>query len=200
MAYAGYWKLRTNSTDFVGSNNGTDTAMTYSLGHAKFNGTTSKITTSYTFPNGANNKSMALSWMSNDTNDRGWLVAGGTDNNGEAFGNFIQDIDGCYFHGNGGAYDATISSAYPLNVWNRTVITYDGTNLRGYLNGVLAVTKAMTLNTTNGVAQTWFGGRKNSDANGWFAGKLRDIITTSAVLAAQAIKTDYMLFKGKLQC
>ena len=44
-----YWRLDGNSTDSVGSNNGTDTNITYSAGNGKivqgagFNGTTSKI-------------------------------------------------------------------------------------------------------------------------------------------------------------
>lgn len=44
-----YWKLDGNSTDSVGSNNGSDTGITYSVGNGKinqgagFNGTTSKI-------------------------------------------------------------------------------------------------------------------------------------------------------------
>jgi hypothetical protein len=76
-----YWKLDGNSNDAVGSNNGSDTAITYNAGNGKivqgagFNGTTSKIV-------GANNTNVPLNatiqcWIKTSTIQVGLTFVGG---------------------------------------------------------------------------------------------------------------------------
>lgn len=84
-----YWKLESNSNDSVNSNNGSDTAITYSSGNGKigngagFNGTTSKIlvpdSTSWTMGNGDFSVSF---WVKRTISGALELLCGQSDNAG----------------------------------------------------------------------------------------------------------------------
>lgn len=195
----GYWNMIGNSNDNSGNGyNGTDNTVSYNKTFggdttiANYTGSSpSKTTTTAVFPSGSNAKSFSLWFDSDSATDRGWLIAGGSDVDSQAFGLFIQDDD-LYFHGNGGAYDVTLmTDTISQGTWTHVVITYDGTNIRFYLNGTLTVgPTARTLNTAASQA-IWFGGRKNGDANGWFDGGLTRIGVWSKTLSAEEVTTLY---------
>jgi len=151
-----YWKLDGNSTDSVGSNNGTDTSITYGTAYGKinqgadFNGTTSHIemSGSGTLDITGNNISISC-WFNLDT-----IPASG--NIMTFVGHYVSDPSltpsyGGYdlrIHNNSGTpeFDFVIhtGSTAPMvtyiytpstGTWYHLVTTNDGTTLRLYLNG-----------------------------------------------------------------
>jgi hypothetical protein len=193
----GYWDMIGNSNDGLGTNNGTDNTVSYNktfggdTNVANYTGSSpSRTTTGAVFASGANAKSFSLWFDSDSATDRGWLIAGGTDLDGQAFGLFIQDDD-LYFHGNGGAHDLTIlTDTVTQGTWMHIVVTYDGTTLRTYVNGSAGASAARSLNTASGQA-IWFAGRKNGDSNGWFDGGLSRIGVWSKELTSAEVTRLY---------
>ena len=189
-----YYAFEGDSSDSLGNYDGTDTDITNGLsyGHIEkgvdFNGTTSKIVTGASFATGASNKSMSFWFDSDSSTDRGWIVAGGTDNDGEAFGVFIQNDD-LIFHGNGASYDMTVITGITQDTYTHVVVTYDGTTIKSYINGSAGPTKTATLNTTG--TGIWFGERKNSDVDGWFDGQADEIGIWSKELTSSEVTELY---------
>jgi hypothetical protein len=151
-----YWKLDGNSNDAVGSNNGSDTDITYSSGNGKinqgagFNGSSSKIVLA-----DIGNYTSAITvqcWAKlNDVTsdlplvikpytslDAPYVQWGLKTQSGSAY--FQVAIGGQIKNASGG----TLSTG----IWYHIVGTYDGTNLKVYVNGT-AYTTAETgsLNT-----------------------------------------------------
>jgi hypothetical protein len=75
-----------------------------------------------------------------------------------------------------------------LNTWTHVAATYDGSNIRLYLNGVLAATRAQTGSLVSSTQPLRFGG----DAlwSEWFQGSLDEIRVYSRALSATEIQTD----------
>jgi hypothetical protein len=163
-----YYNFDTNSNDFSGnSNNGTDTAISYSnLGKvgnsATFNGTTSKISvpqsTNFDFSNATNDlpfsTSIGVEIVNNTTNYTIFGKNKNTANNGQ-YNLYIlsgkiyillwqNPVAGFYI---GRVTTATLSAS----TWYQIGITYDGsalsTGIKIYLNGV----ESTTTNFSSGV-------------------------------------------------
>src|SRR5664280_2692195 len=79
-----YFRMEGDSTDYWGSNNGTDTAITYNSGNGKvnqgagFNGSTSKITMSGCPITGSGNFSIFVWVKTSSTGARKEIVSSGT--------------------------------------------------------------------------------------------------------------------------
>jgi len=80
---------------------------------------------------------------------------------------------------------ATTSAALPLSQWNHIVATYDGSNIRLYLNGTLQQTTADTGSITAN-ANAFTIGRSASGSTGYFAGRLSRITVVSGRAVAQS--------------
>jgi hypothetical protein len=186
-----YWNMIGDSNDQNGGTyNGTDNTVTYNATFgsdtniANYTGSSpSKTTTGASFATGASAKSLSFWFYSDSATDRGWIIAGGSDVDSQAFGVFIQS-DVLIFHGNGGAYDYTILNPVTQSSWTHVVITYDGSTLQPYINGSAITSASRSLNTSSGVI--WFGGRKNGDADGWFDGAISRIgVWTRAITSGE---------------
>jgi glucose/arabinose dehydrogenase len=75
-----------------------------------------------------------------------------------------------------------------LNAWTHVAATYDGTNIRLYLNGVLAATRAQTGTLVSSTQPLRFGG--DSIWAEWFQGTLDEIRVYNRALSATEIQTD----------
>ena len=153
-----FYKLDANSNDSVGSNNGTDTAISYAtagkIGNcATFNGTTSTIAVGSTgFPSGNGARSMSL-WVKPTS-----LPSSGIYTELFSYGNgSSNDRNGIYLHNNGGTQridfgiygaDLEYTTTLPTTSWSYLTVTHDGTTARLYLNGSEVVNGARTLSTT----------------------------------------------------
>jgi len=167
-----YWKLDGNSNDVFGTYNGTDTSVSYSTTSGKivqggaFTRTgNSKIATTYQFPTGTNVKSFSVWFKPSSGRLRGWMIGGGTESVGTAFGLFLatDGVGDLYFFGFG-AGDVNFGNVVSASVWQHVVITYDGTNLVGYLNGALLSSTVKALNTGTG---NMYIGRRTSNTESW---------------------------------
>ncbi len=84
-------------------------------------------------------------------------------------------------------FTAAGTTAVPLNTWTHLAVTYDGTNLRYYQNGVLVKTTAHTgaINTSTGVLH--IGGDSSLDM---FKGLIDEVRVYNTALNAAQITTD----------
>lgn len=152
-----HWRFDANSNDFVGSNNGTDTDITYASGKvsnaAGFNGTSSKIS----FGNLS-----TLRLFTNGTNDIAGSITGWLKFNSTSGTQYILDkrdlfnatLDREYFilytsgelrfvlfdQTNGGNIRVAYSWTPTTGVWYHFAATYDGSGtsigMKLYINGV----------------------------------------------------------------
>jgi len=162
-----YWKLDGNSNDAVGSSNGTDTAITYSVPNGKinegagYNGTTSKITGSIAQPTSAYTVSM---WIKNggvtvaDTNYRLWDTqesSGAGEMTGITFAyNPNRDALGVknirVYHNNGAwANSDDLGTTIQDGNFHLVGVTWDGSNAAFYLDGAAVGGGAYSVAITN---------------------------------------------------
>jgi hypothetical protein len=148
------YKFEDNGNDVTGGLNLTESNMSYSSSGkfnkaAEFNGNNSSFTNgSITgLPTGTNPVSISY-WVYTDTSNQdaglvgyGRWNPGGT-NTGAASKYFGTMLSGGDLFFAGYYYNAAFSPAVtlPTGQWNHLVWTFDGTNLRAYLNGSLAGT------------------------------------------------------------
>ena len=80
------------------------------------------------------------------------------------------------------------ASQLPLNAWTHLATTYDGANVRLYLNGALAATRAATGSITVSTGALQIGG--NSVWSEWFKGLIDEVRVYSRALSADEIAAD----------
>ena len=80
------------------------------------------------------------------------------------------------------------SSALPLNAWSHITATYDGANLRFYVNGVLVTTKASTGAMPNTANALHIGG--NAVWGEYFSGLIDEVRIYNRALSASEIELD----------
>jgi hypothetical protein len=84
------------------------------------------------------------------------------------------------------------TAAIPLNAWTHLAATYDGANMRYYVNGVLVGTTAGTgsINVANGALR--IGGNNSAPAGQgeWFQGLIDEVRVYNRALSAAEIATD----------
>ncbi len=89
----------------------------------------------------------------------------------------------------GGTYgDAYGTAALPANTWSYLAETYDGSNLRLYVNGSLVATTAHTGSITTSTNQLQIGG--DSIYGQYFAGMIDEVRIYNTALTATQIQTD----------
>jgi hypothetical protein len=87
-----------------------------------------------------------------------------------------------------GEKDTRGTAQLAVNTWTHLAATYDGANLRLYVNGVQASSKADTGNLPNSTGALRIGG--NSVWSEWFAGQIDEVRVYTRALTAAEITTD----------
>jgi hypothetical protein len=88
----------------------------------------------------------------------------------------------------GADVEAAGTSVLPLNTWSHLAVTYDGANIRLYVNGTQVGTKAQTGNITSSTSPLRFGG--DSPWGEYFNGLIDEVRVYSVALTAAQIQTD----------
>ncbi len=164
-----YYKYEGNSNDSVGSNNGTDTSITYGSSYGKinqgalFNGSSSKIISTPTIPT---NTLTIAAWVNWDgtlsTNWRSMVIAGNL--TGSAMGLFISSGNFWTVSGSTGATDL-ISSTTATTGWHFIVgnlsfgqftLWLDGTQIATGSKNPGTISNNLTVGT--GINPDWFPG------------------------------------------
>ena len=132
-----------------------------SAGSTSFDGTSSDgISFDYEFPLGTNPKSITMWFKCNDVSSDGYLFSGGNASTNQWFTAKVASA-GVTFEGH--SNDHLASQTILNNKWYHLAITYDGTDLLTYIDGILKDTAAsIGLNTAAG---DFYLGRRNSDTS-----------------------------------
>ena len=86
------------------------------------------------------------------------------------------------------------STTFTPNVWKNYTITYDGTTLKGYGDGVAANTSTNTVNTSTAMNCLIAKGAYNLTP---YSGDMSSILIYDRALSAQEIKQNYQAQKGR---
>lgn len=205
---AAYWRFEGNSNDSKGSNNGTDTAITYSIPDGKFgqgatfNGSTSEIT----IPDAAALKPTGTfsiaAWIKTSKLNSNTIfqsfssapVAGfyfSVGNTNGKVGLVVGNNTGSTANVNYKTADSTTS--VNDNIWHHVAGVYNGTDIRIYVDGVLETTVAWAGGVAYGASnlvrigcQTDFGPEQN-----FYNGQLDDLGLWSTALTAAQVESLY---------
>lgn len=189
-----YYKLDGNSNDSVGSNNGTDTSISYSSSYGKinqgasFNGSSSKIWT---------NNNLGLSTSSDKTFGMWYYRTGGTtsftlDYRNNSGGNFSLTF---YTNSTGGIIfnckgtDVVTSSNLSTNTWYYLTTVISGSTLTAYVNGVSIGSGTIGSGTTN--ANNFSLSSYADTPGGYFQGYIDEVGIWSRVLSSGEVSELY---------
>ena len=187
-----YYKM-SDATDQIGGNNLTNSNVNFNtegkFGFAgKFNGSNSKLTISNSsfLPQGNNSRSISC-WIKTTGGSSDGVIGYGNAVNSQAFFIYINNENklGIFAYYNNTTGNIAISN----NTWNHVVATYDGTNCRLYVNGVLDFTAAKTLNTGNGEFR--IGGVNWNNSSEFFPGDIDQIRIYNSAISAANVTTLY---------
>jgi beta-glucanase (GH16 family)/uncharacterized membrane protein len=109
----------------------------------------------------------------------GVSYAFGTDGSGNAIG---------FLHPAGGSDIGITGTSIPLNTWTHLAATYDGATFRVYVNGVQAVSRALTGSIETSSAPLRIGG--NAPFGQYFSGLIDEVRVYNRALTATAIQAD----------
>lgn len=179
----GYWRLSetsgTTAVDVTGNHNGTISASGVTLGAVgaiisdadtamAFNGSTGSVTiTSAAFDPSGTKPFTIAAWVnpsSIDTNFRRICGREGTVNHG-AFLMWQSAAGWGFLRGDSGAGNDTVFGGTPSSGYSFIVGTYDGVNMRLYVNGSLVGTQASSRSVDVGTSSLLIGGT-NASLNG----------------------------------
>jgi hypothetical protein len=93
-----------------------------------------------------------------------------------------------YVNIGGADRNATGGAAIPLNAWSHLTTTYDGASLKLYVNGVLAVTTAVTGSVAASTAVLRIGG--NSVWGEYFSGLIDEVRVYNRALSPSEVQSD----------
>ena len=145
-----------------------------------------KINTTLTPPTGANNRTISV-WFKTGVNAFENICGYGTVAAKQGFDIVTYTNGTVGVHGVNTQVEA--SGTFVLNEWNHYAVTYDGTILRGYVNGQPVNTSTIALNTGTNVNFT-IGAGAYTPANG-FSGDVSNIAIWNSVLTASNVSTIY---------
>jgi hypothetical protein len=196
----GWWPFNGNANDESGNgNNGTVNGASLTsdrFGNSNhsfnFDGIGNNITTNFIFPTGNQPKSFSLWFTTNHINDRTWIISNNLACNAQnsqdkGFGLFMDgdpnnggssQTPSLIFNGMGQNSDLYFLNTYfSASNWYHIVVTYDGSVLNSFFNGVYNNSISVTLNTIGN--NVLFGSRTNPYVNGcpeeYHDGKIDDI-------------------------
>lgn len=194
------WSMEGNSNDNKGSNNGSDTAMTYNNSYGKylqgalFNGTTSKILLS-SAPSIQTPPFTWAGWIKVPSYGVEYIIAGGTAHEP----NIFLDGAGKIHFGDYGTADVAANTAIGTGAFAFFAVTYQGTTPHFYLNGQPDGTPSFTFTPVTG---TFYFGDDGTGSNR-FTGDLDEWSMWSRVLSDAEILQLYasgggMHFNGSI--
>lgn len=156
-----YYKMQGNSTDSVGSNNGTDTAITYSDANGKIgngagvNGTTSQIiidALGSTFSSGNSYSVSAWVYVASSFTGQPFSAVTTTTWGVGAFEFSVRGTSGLNIEFTGVSWLSgtlfSVTGATTSNSWNHIVAVSDGSTKNLYINGTLANTTSTSVSQT----------------------------------------------------
>ena len=155
------YRLNSNADDSSGNYDGTATNVTYVSGHidnaGSFNGSSSYVTLPTSMP--INFSSFTFSaWckvnsLPSNTAAIGEIRFTGSYPNHHLIGIYASQVNGKYRYLFRNKVDNQIdfeANAPTLSTWNLFTLSYDGTTLNGYLNGVSVLSQAFTVTSSTG--------------------------------------------------
>lgn len=200
-----YWEMEGNSSDSKDSNTGTDTAITYNSGNGKFtqgaglNGTTSNIS----LGNPSNLKitgNWTISAWIRTSNDGSiieiWSWDGSKRGGIHLAINGSLEIESAKNTGNvlGTDYQTCSGGSVKDGIFHHVVGTWDGSNLRAYVDSALVNTVAWANAAAYQTNPFYIGARYFSGSiNSNFNGAIDDVAVFSRALSASEIA---LLFNG----
>lgn len=156
-----YYKFQGNSNDSVGSNNGSDTSITYSTGNGKidqgagFNGSTSQI--AYSTSSSLSTALTFSMWIKPTSVTTRQGVFAKTDGIGNSTTSWIVELTAAgkmslNLSAGGSSVTVQSTSSISAGVWTYVCCTWDGSTVTWYLNGSSDNTGAAIL-TINNITQ-----------------------------------------------
>ena len=194
-----YYKLDGNSNDSVGSNNGTDTSITYGSSYGKinqgasFNGSSSYINTGSGYGISGSGSFTMSAWIKGSVISSNHCIAGfgtGTTGRGITFDVRSSKIYADFYATTSVSGTTTLSTG----TWYFATLTYDGTNMRLYLNGSLEATSSAI--TANVLIGSQIIGRAFWTSGNFFNGYLDEIGIWSRALSADEVSQLYNSGRG----
>ena len=194
------YRFENNEDDLSGNYNGTGTAIQYAAGRygqaASFNGSSSGMDVAQgALPSGGNARSVSM-WIKTTTSTYSSLVRyGAASTNNYFLISLYADATtnvGVHFWSN----DVTVNVGSALfdGNWHQLAMTYDGTNVKIYVDGVQKGSTA-NLGTTNTTASTIrIGYQANPDGSGagsYFDGEMDQLRFFNKALSASEVTTLY---------
>lgn len=194
-----FYKLESNSNDSVGTNNGTDTAITYSAGSGKvgngavFDGSSSRIVLA-PIPTLTTNFTVAM-WVKPD------VVSGARDlyNNGSQANFLRMGIVGTGIRvAEDNIADYPLGGALAAGNWYHIAFVKSsdaGSNVKAYINGIATGTTASvgTISTPSGTAYL---GRYAIASSSYFDGSMDEVGMWNRALSAEEVALLYSLGNG----
>lgn len=196
-----YYRFESNSNDSKGSNNGTDTSITYSSGKfgnaAVFNGSSSHIDFSAKIiPKGA--KTISVWIKTSALTYQAIIDEAGASSSSNGINMYISTngtVVCMLYKGVNGQYTIYTNSVQAINdnTWHHICFTWDGTtntnSSKMYRDGVLAYQyTANTTETNNATNNTIIG---DDRANEWMNGSLDDIAIFNRALTSREVLQIY---------
>ncbi len=192
-----HYAFEGDATDSSGNGyDGTATDVTYVAGQvdqaAQFNNSSSKIevaSLANNLPGGNSARSVAF-WVYRTGTDNGNMVSWGTTfTTARRFsvlheGNGLLRVIGAW-------YDRDSTHYVPTNSWEHIVVTYDGSNLRFYVNGSLNDTVAAGAYDTDASKMLRMGINTEGADGEWFGGMLDEVRIYSRELSASDVTELY---------
>lgn len=191
-----YWKLDEssgNASDSVGSNTATNSNVTYGTGKinngAIFNGSSSAFTFATVPVTGSSSFSVSF-WLK-----AGSLVSGmsvlhfGTDASNQAFNVYLDASSKIAANFTGGGGQVTSTTSLSTSVFQLVTMTYDGTNVRLYVNGNIENTSSSYTSANIGTTNKFIG--KYAGNTNWWNGSIDEIGMWSRALTGSEITQLY---------
>lgn len=211
-----YWNMQGNSNDVFGSNNGTDTSVSYSTSYGKvaqgasYNGTSGYSSMGNVLGFEYNQPWSIAFWMYNKTSGVSNIISKQQGNgyyNGYGIGTQASGFPQIFLYNGagGGGFQNNFPSAY-TNTWTFIVATYDGSDtnagIKGYTNGSLvSLTNTQNVPLSISILSTTpfqLSGRGGT-GNLW-TGYLDEPLIYSRVLSSTEVSQLYNLGMGETLC
>jgi len=185
-ALAAYWKLDGNSTDSLGSYNGTDTGITYSGANGKINNGAGFVSGSrVAFSSLALGTQFTLSAWIKPAAYPGYM--GILTQASGAYGFYVTPSGTLLFY-DGSLHNST--STVPIGVFTHVVVVANGVTVKFYVNGVVDVS-SYTMTPTLTVVQIG-----NDGVSQYFSGAIDEVGTWTRALAEDEVLSLYNAGSG----
>jgi hypothetical protein len=167
---------------------------------ARFDGVNDyvQMTNTTGIPVGSSSRSVEA-WFKTSSTARQVLFDYGSLGNGQEFGLWVNaGGSGFTAWGWGGAYDMTFPTAAPVTdgQWHQVVVTFDGSTLTVYVDGVALPTQATTRSTVMDAHGFGIGAVINPDdsnSGGYFTGSIDEVSLYTTVLSQATVTNHYVL-------